>query len=437
VSYKTPKGLVPSPGIDSDSSEREDSETEVSNDISLESGPDEVDLPLQWNGHSRADLLAMWDAARGYSQQGKSKAAENMFAQVLEGLGHLQGTTNEGTSKVAYDFADFYAQTGRMADADRILERLTQCHIDTRGYADRKTQQHVLHTVEILNGWGRPEDALGLLSRSEELLKSIQCGGRRAKLCRDIGGDKTSATQTDHIRQTVLSYLADSVADDPTPAKIDYGLSVTRPHVLAKDEAAEPILLGMIRHCQDHPEQLAVQHLRARGDLLMLYEKLNVVDAHRNAFLEAQDAFNSVWDTFEWDEDRFQCIELMEASLQLAANMIKGGYKSLAALLFHQISEKATSLFGSDDERSVWILITIGTAYQAHTTWDDAEEWFEQAFAAALASDRWDRKDGIVKSLQHAIDNHHFTYLSDEGRPFKTIFGVSGITIRPGRLHLE
>lgn len=70
-------------------------------------------------------------------------------------------------------------------------------------------------------------------------------------------------------------------------------------------------------------------------------------------------------------------------------------------------------------------------------TWDDAEEWFEEAFAAALVNKAWGPKDGIVRSLQNAMDHHHFSYVSDEGRPFKTIFGVSGVTTRPGRLHLK
>lgn len=70
-------------------------------------------------------------------------------------------------------------------------------------------------------------------------------------------------------------------------------------------------------------------------------------------------------------------------------------------------------------------------------TWGDAEEWFEEAFAAALANEEWGPKDGIVRSLQNAMDHHHFSYVPNEGRPFKTIFGVSGIKIMPGRLHLE
>jgi hypothetical protein len=70
-------------------------------------------------------------------------------------------------------------------------------------------------------------------------------------------------------------------------------------------------------------------------------------------------------------------------------------------------------------------------------TWDDAEEWFEQAFAAACRNKNWGPKDGITRSFQHALDHSHFSYVCDKGRPFKTVFGVSWIKIIPGRLHLE
>ena len=117
------------------------------------------------------------------------------------------------------------------------------------------------------------------------------------------------------------------------------------------------------------------------------------------------------------------------------ANALKYGYHKEAQTLFREASEKSSDVFGWEDERTVWVNITIGLVYQTHTTWDEAEEWFDKAYTAALA---WGRpKDGIVRSLENAQNHHHFSYVSDEGRPFKTIFGVSGVVIRPGRLHLE
>lgn len=88
---------------------------------------------------------------------------EEILNDVLDGLEHLQGATNEQTNKVAYELADLYFKTKRPDEADKLLERQTQAHINILGYEHRKTCQHILHVLELLNGWGRHEDALGLL----------------------------------------------------------------------------------------------------------------------------------------------------------------------------------------------------------------------------------------------------------------------------------
>ena len=120
--------------------------------------------------------------------------------------------------------------------------------------------------------------------------------------------------------------------------------------------------------------------------------------------------------------------------MQLALEMFKAAFEFEAEVMFNRVSETATMIFHADDERTIWILISIGLAYQTYGTWSQAERWFEHALANALSV--WDDDDEIVKSLQKGVDEKHFSYLSDEGRPFKTIFGVSGISIRPGRLHM-
>ncbi|KAK7419225.1 hypothetical protein QQZ08_010937 [Neonectria magnoliae] len=173
------------------------------------------------------------------------------------------------------------------------------------------------------------------------------------------------------------------------------------------------------------------------GELLCLYQKLNTVRTYASAFEDTHIALNRIWWAYEWHKERFQCIETMEAYMQVVANILKGGYEAVAIAQFRQVANKAESLFMFNDERAVWINITIGLVFQTHMTWDDAEEWFDRAYAGALASTKWSIEDGIVSAPENARNKRHFSYISDEGRPFKTIFGISGITICPGRLHLE
>jgi tetratricopeptide (TPR) repeat protein len=440
VSYKTPKPIV----IESEDSDHEStgtSDDDSDNDFDDNDADAKVftvnKLPLTWRGHSRGDLQDMWATARDYRNTGKFAEAEDMFSQVFLGSCHLLGNTNEDTVKVAYNLADLYADSGRMKEAVDMIEKVIQNHLEQWGYEDKRTQQNVLHAIELLNGWNRQADALALLSLSEQLLQSsISSRGDRGAHKHSNKKGKSAQTSIPPDSRPDLAGVTESILANLNPAKVEYGLGVARTHIAAKDQAAEGLLLAMIAQCEDHPE-LGIQHLKARAELLKLYEKMGTADYHIDAFENALRALERAWEVYGWKEEKIESLDFMEAALQLVANMLKCGYRKQARRMFLKASEKATNVFGSDDERTVWVLITIGLVYQTHMTWDDAEDWFEEAFAAALRNKAWGPKDGIVRSLQNAIDHQHFSYVSDEGRPFKTIFGVSGIKIMPGRLHLE
>lgn len=379
----------------------------------------------------------MWRTAIAYRNAGRSNEAEDMLHRVFLGMGHVLGKTNEDTVKAAYNLADVYADSGRIDEAIAMVEKVIEYHLTAYGYKDKRTQQNVLHAVELLNGWNRQADALGLLSLSKELLQSSS-GAPNAWEADGHASKKGKAVQRSmqNDSQSEIAEAMHSVFEDLSPARIDYGLGVVRTHVAAKDRAAENLLLAIISQCEDNSE-LGVQHLKAQAELLRLYDRFGEADEHEAVFEAALESLNKSWEAYSWNEDSIESFDFMEAALQLVANSLKCGYQPQARLMFHEASEKASAVFGSADERTVWVLITIGLVYQTHATWDDAEEWFEEAFAAALANKEWGPKDGIVRSLQNAMDHQHFSYVSDEGRPFKTIFGVSGVTIRPGRLHLE
>ena len=444
VSYKTPKALIQSPPAnsaeeysDTEGIEVSDDESEDDSDNPMDSRPlDGRKLTLSWRGHSRTDLQDMWRMAINCRNEGKSHEAEELLNQVFLGMSHVLGKTNADTVKVAYNLADIYADTGRMNEAITTIEKMIEYHLVIYGCMDRRTQQHVLHAVELLNGWNRQADALGLLSLSQELLDSSSGTANARKTNSHTSKKRKAAQKAMHRSRAEISETVHSVLEDASPTGIDYGLGVVRTHVAAKDRAAEELLQAIISQCQDNPE-LDVQHLKAQAELLKLYDGLNEANEHEPAFVDALKHLEKAWEAYEWKEDSIESFDFLEAALQLIANLLKCGFERQARRMFGEASARASALFGSSDERTVWVLITIGLVYQTHKTWNDAEDWFEEAFSAALANEEWGPKDGIVKSLQNAMDHHHFSYVSDEGRPYKTIFGVSGITIRPGRLHLE
>ena len=444
VSYKTPKALVESPAkgaeehSDAGIIEVSDDDPEDDSDDHMDSGPlDGRRLTLTWQRLSRADLQDMWRRAINCRNASRSNEAEEMLNRVFLGMCHVLGKTNMDTVKVAYNLADIYADSGRMDQAIAMVEKMIEYHLITYGYEDRRTQQHVLHAVELLNNWNRQADALGLLSLSKELLHSSS-GALNARKADNHTSKKGKAVQRSMQNgyQGEIPRALHSVLEDSSPAGIDYALGVGRTYVAAKDRAAEGLFQAIILQCQDNHE-LVVQHVKAQAELLRLYDKLDEVNEHGSVFVDAMEHLERAWEAYEWTEDSIESFDFLEAALQLIADLIKCGYERQAKYMFGQASAKASALFGSSDERTVWVLISIGLVYQTHKTWSDAEEWFEEAFSAALANDEWGPKDGIVRSLQNAMDHHHFSYVSDEGRPYKSIFGVSGITIRPGRLHLE
>lgn len=445
MTYWTPKALVDSPSTKSDIGDPEVERIEILGDDVDDGSGDLTDarplggskLMLTWQGYSRTDLQDMLRQALKSRDGGRLDEAETLLKKVYLGLSHVLGKTNEDTVKVAYNLADLYADSNQMKEANGVLENVVQDHIYVCGYEDKRTQQNILHAVELLNGWNRQADALGLLSLSKELLQSSHhsCNDQRAD---SQAGRKRKAAERTNLNdsRSDLSRVIQSVGEDLSPDNIEYALGVVRTSVAAKDEAAEALLLAMINQCGNHPN-LSIQHLKAQADLVKFYDKMGQAHKHQAAVEGALESVNKAWEAYAWEEDEIKSFDFMEAGLQFVANLLKCGYHSQARLMFRKVSDKASDIFGSDDERTVWTLITIGLVYQTHMTWHDAEEWFEHAFAVALANKQWGPKDGLVRALQNAMDHRHFSYVSDKGRPFKTIFGVSGLMIRPGRLHLE
>ncbi len=393
-------------------------------------------LALRWQRYSRTDLQEMWGTALRCRDTGDSAQAENMLSRVVTGLSHVMGRTNADTIKAAYHLADIYAKSGRMEHATDLLEEVMNNHLELYGRRDARTQQNVFHAVELLNGWNKGPDALGLLSLYKELLESSPSTHKTPKASRRASrmGKASQKSTRDDGSYSDLAGVTRSVLEDVSPTRVDYGLGVARTHVAMKDRATEDLLWAIITQCQRNPA-LSVQHLKGLAELLDLYGKLGQATYHRAQFRDALDHVQKALEYYDWKEESIESVDFMEAALQLVANALKYGYHKEAQTLFREASEKSSVVFGWEDERTVWVNITIGLVYQTYTTWDEAEEWFEKAYAAALT---WGRpKDGIVRLLENARNHHQFSYVSDEGRPFKTIFGVSGLVIRPGRLHLE
>ncbi|KAF2105452.1 hypothetical protein BDV96DRAFT_655598 [Lophiotrema nucula] len=406
--------------------------------ISANTGSAKKLLHLNFKGKSREDLAAALLAARDYAQNEDPIAAESAYIEALDGHEHLLSSTNEATVKIAYELADFYTRQDCRAEADEILENITQKHISAHGINDRKTKQHLLQVAELLNSWNRGTDALAFLNhawevadaqqRTEDVSKTIEAGTRK----RRKNAQKANAEASDSER---LGKISQDITGNPTTARINFGLDVARLHIAVNDSAVEALLKATETQCLRNPRVLAVQGLKARADLLKHYLKQETATDHHDTFWTADDLLTTFWESTTWDRETFKSHEVMEASLELGAGVLRASLFTKAKWIFREIDRKASDVFGSDDERTIWIFISIGLIYQRYRMWSEARPWFEQAYAAADSA--WGDSDGVTRALEKSLEKRHFSYLNDETRPFQSVFGVTGITIRPTRLHLE
>jgi hypothetical protein len=333
--------------------------------------------------------------------------------------------------------ASFYAERGRTIDADNIIEEVCQCHVAKFRVEHRHTQQLILQIVELLNAWKRETDALAFLSRAKDLAEGnsdvTSSAVGRAKSRRK---SKTTRLLAAIPSSTALGNVQQIIAGND-PSRMDEAVGIARERRMkAKDEAVEAFLKAIIAHCHHHVV-LELQELRARRELLQYYNNNNFASSFnsKEAFLSAAQASRAVIGRQKWNKKSFKGFEIMEALLELAASILKGRLGPVALDIFQRIEHKADDDFGWDDERTIWAKLSIGIIYQRHKSWEHAKPWFDHALAASVAANG--DEDGITAALEVAMERRHFSYLSDEGRPFKSIFGVTGLTIRPTRLHLD
>jgi tetratricopeptide (TPR) repeat protein len=437
---ETPEGMkIVTPGSNANPNTPTRFEEDVANSnivfTTEETTANTVSLPLGFNGRSASELGGLLIAARNYAQAGRTLLAEETYTQSLEGFQHVLGQLHATTVKAAFELATFYFQQNRKADADQILEQLTTTHIRLLGFEDRRTKQHILHIGELLNSLRREEDALAFLSHAHELAQKSDNGASSKNSGKAKGKAKARQEPVQSGKNILLATTID-IRNDPNLSNINHGLDSARLHVAANEPAVVALLKAIESQCLHEPAKFGIQGIHARAELLRYYLKEGVHFANKDFFLGARDSLRTYWTAMQYEATSCKIQEAVEAALELTAAVLRGHFDTFAKEMFGLVETDIVKMLGDQDERTIWMWISIGIVYQTHRTWDVAQRWFERAWAAADAL--WGSADGITRSLSAALfGNKHFSYLNNEGRPFKTIFGVCGFTIRPTRLHLE
>jgi tetratricopeptide (TPR) repeat protein len=387
-------------------------------------------FPLTWKGKNRANLVQVLEAARDSYHHQDFDRAETDFLEALDGHRFLLAPTHEGTVKIAYEIANFYAEQGRIDKANEMLEEVSADFIERRGVGHKKTYQHGLNMVDFLQTWGREDDALALIAHTQDAYERATDESELEP--RVTPGKRKRIRETSSSNR--LQSIRNEITGNPSSSRIDHGLGTARSYVANGEPGVEDLLKSIEEVCARDRQSYAIQGVQARAELLKLYNQRDVASQHTNVYTSARQLLELSWSQFPWDKKKIRSLDLVEASLEFASGLLRSGVVD-SNWMFRKIEDQATDLFGFDDERTIWTLISIGLIHQTWQGWNVARRWFEQALAAALSAH--DHTDGIVRSLEAARDNKYFSYISNEGRPFDTVFGVNGITIRPRRLHLE
>jgi tetratricopeptide (TPR) repeat protein len=356
--------------------------------------------------------------AQELDQQGNFEDTENLFCEALSGFEHVLSPTHEDTNAVAYQLATFYARHDRKHDADKVLGWMSENHIARWGLKHKKTTAHVLHVVDLLNSWFRSEDALTFLHRATDVWENPNSQEKRG-LAHGCSKDR-SGTGPSRI------FDVPDLSDDTSLASaVDTRLGSAKAYVNAKDETIETILISLIEQCEKSPGTLAVKNIRARCELIELYQKLHREEDRLNSLTKAGDFLAGVWKS-----DSEKSKELMEASVDVATLLVQAGRGADAKEVLWSVEQEAVDSFGPDNDCTIWLLMRIGVMYQNEQDWDEAEPRFEQALAASMTAHGLE--DGLTKTLETALENGHYSYLLRESGAFKSILGTSGIVIRPG-----
>jgi tetratricopeptide (TPR) repeat protein len=394
-------------------------------------------LPLMWNGHTRSDVHALFQQAGELARHRDPSRAESLFQDAVKGYQRLVGPMHEETSKVVFTLATFYFEQDHLAKAYSLLEKNGRIYLKNLGIHHRRTQQHVADIVQLLHGWGKEDDALAFLARASEptlQTRPMYDTNRQQKPRNASDASRPKGASQD----STLAEAIKSINDNPQdPDQLNYGLSVIRTHGFVGGEGVRELLMITIKACGQDVDRLAVQRLKTWGELLRFHQRTSHDNIDVQMFKNAHIAFCDVLNRFPWNErkNKFKSFEVIEAALELVAPFVKATYLNDAKRMFQMCEDNSRARFGDEDERTIWMFISIGLVYQRYTTWTEAGPWFERALNAAM--EKYNEDDGIRIALEEAMELKHFSYVNDEGRPFRTIFGVGGLKITPMRLHME
>ncbi|OCL02006.1 hypothetical protein AOQ84DRAFT_274378, partial [Glonium stellatum] len=397
ITYRTPQNVPTSP-YSTCLSKEGSSPTQKWTPIPRASKSELCFLQLTWNGHSLPDIEVIKRDARRLDYEGDVENAEKRYREALAGLENLLSPTHADTNALAYQLAAFYTGNDRMDDADKVLNWMSEKHMERWGMAHENTMRHSLRVAELLNEWNRTDDATSFLYRVFDAWDKGDYDDPDPSRV-NVSRQEPSRAATERP-ETVDPTGAFTETDDP--ARVDYQLGLAEAQAIRNDESAEPLLIRLAEQCEKYPQKLSEQILQARNALVKLFKRRGDEEGVKIALRKARDALNSVLASASMKTER-----LLKVGIRVAALHVERAGSNIAEDMFQLLGDKAEEWFGTDHESTIRLLIHIGKIYQEEDMWSNAEPWFERALSASMTANGVEST--MTQRLERALESQRYT----------------------------
>lgn len=343
----------------------------------LNTGPVHLDLKRT----TLEDLRALIRAARDACLHVNVNDSETQLQDALCGFSHLLSPTHEEALKAGYHLASFYADHGRMDEADETLNWMTEQHKNRHGIDNEKTLRHLTRVVDLLQNWGRNEHASLLAFRildSTEHLERLNTdvlpqSRREGQVTSDVYGAK------------IVNRIA-SLDDDDSDSVKSY-LRILR-KLAGKDKNVgllREILPVLTRHCDNSPDTLSIQRIESRCLLAEMETQIGDHEAARTALAGSEAAFSAL---LRRDEDMPESVRSL--GRRLAFSHLDAQDRSTCDRLLETMAGSVESRAGIEqdedaDALAVNFLVSVGNEYHRRTSsWKQCRPWIERALGLCI-----------------------------------------------------
>jgi len=324
------------------------------------------------------DLRALTQAAWEANSAGQLLDAESQLQDALCGFSRLLSPTHEEALKAGYHLACFYADHGRMDEADETLNWMTERHRARHGVNDEKSLRHLTRVVDLLQSWTRVEHASLLAYR---ILNSID----------DLEHLDTNVLPRNHCKGHLPNIHGGDIVDriaalDNDVGNIDAYLRFLR-NFAGKGQnlpLLREILPALMRHCDAAPETLSMQ--RVESSCLLAEMEIESGDhrAARAALASSDAAFEAL---LSQDEEVPEPVRTL--GRRLAFSFLDAQDSATCERLLEMMAESIESRAGIEEDEdadalAISFLVSVGGEYHMRTCWKQCRPWIERSLALSI-----------------------------------------------------